>query len=221
MPGMAVRCALALVSAVVMLSCALLKPVEEPEYPVEPWSIESYADFVRRNMVYLNEMYTTAYAPHEFVVDTDSGAVRVQELLDIGFAVRAFDDIDTPDPEPGRHIQRLLSHVLNSFDYRVDPHRWVPVREVIQSRRADCKGLSLLLLSLLTASGIEAYAAVSNGHMWVNAYDGSRWHVLETDTDPERGRIYTIPGFYENPLFKIYPNVSLKRKPRKDKNDVQ
>jgi hypothetical protein len=221
MPGMAVRCALALVSAVVMLSCALLKPVEEPEYPVEPWSIESYADFVRRNMVYLNEMYTTAYAPHEFVVDTDSGAVRVQELLDIGFALRALDDMNTPDPDPGRHIQRLLSHVLNSYDYRVDPDRWVAVREVIQSRRADCKGLSLLLLSLLTASGLEAYAAVSNGHMWVNAYDGSRWHVLETDTDPERGRIYTIPGFYENPLFKIYPNMSLKRKPRKDKNDVQ
>jgi transglutaminase-like putative cysteine protease len=204
-----------------MLSCALLKPVEEPEYPVEPWSIESYADFVRRNMVYLNEMYTTAYAPHEFVVDTDSGAVRIQELLDIGFGIRALDDMNTPDPDPGRHIQRLLSHVLNSYDYRVDPDRWVAVREVIQSGRADCKGLSLLLLSLLTASGIEAYAAISNGHMWVNAYDGSRWHVLETDTDPERGRIYTIPGFYENPLFKIYPNVSLKRKPRKDKNDVQ
>ena len=34
---------------------------------------------------------------------------------------------------------------------------------------------------------------------------------LKWDLDPERQKIYRIPGFYENPLYKIYPERSEKR----------
>lgn len=40
----------------------------------------------------------------------------------------------------------------------------------------------------------------------------NKWHVLEVDKDPERNKIYQIPGFYENPVYKIFKDRALKRK---------
>jgi hypothetical protein len=48
--------------------------------------------------------------------------------------------------------------------------------------------------------------------MWVNVNCDNQWQVLELDLDPERNTIYSIPDFYENPLYKIYPDRSEKRK---------
>jgi hypothetical protein len=214
-------CLLLQMSTLLLLSCAregILRPVEEPTARLEPWSIESYSEFVRRNMAYLDDIYTTEYVAHEFVVDTDAGAVRIQELLDIDAAQRLLQGIDLPHSALGQKIRGILRYVLDTFDYRVDPDRWVSVADVIRKGRADCKGLSLLLVSLLTAAGIEAYAGISNGHMWVCAHDGHCWQVLETDTDPVRAGIYGLPGFYEHPLFKIYPHVSCKRKARQSRS---
>lgn len=72
--------------------------------------------------------------------------------------------------------------------------------------------MSLLLMSMLMADYIPVYGAISNGHMWVNVYQDNKWVVLEVDKDPHRNRIYSIPGFYENPLFKVFPNGTVKRK---------
>ena len=63
-------------------------------------------------------------------------------------------------------------YVLGSYRYVVEPKEWPTIQETIQWGKGDCKGLSLLLMSLLLASGFETHAAVSNGHMWVNVKIG-------------------------------------------------
>jgi hypothetical protein len=48
--------------------------------------------------------------------------------------------------------------------------------------------------------------------MWVKVRENYQWVVLELDQDPERQKIYRISGFYDNPLYRIYPDRSEKRK---------
>ena len=36
--------------------------------------------------------------------------------------------------------------------------------------------------------------------------------LLETDPAAEGNAVYKLPGFYADPLFKIYPEYSLKRR---------
>jgi hypothetical protein len=67
-------------------------------------------------------------------------------------------------------------------------------------------------MSLLISAGYDTYAGISNGHMWVKVRENTRWYVLELDQDPERNTIYRLPGFYDHPLYKIYPHRSEKRK---------
>jgi transglutaminase-like putative cysteine protease len=86
------------------------------------------------------------------------------------------------------------------------------VQETIRTQKGDCKSLSLLLMSLLTAAGLDAYAGISNGHMWVVANENNRWQVWDLDQNPARKKIYAIAGFYDDPLYKIYPDRSEKRK---------
>jgi hypothetical protein len=94
----------------------------------------------------------------------------------------------------------------------MDPHRWQSVEETIKTRKGDCKSLSLLLMSLLKSAGYDSYAGIANGHMWVVAYEKNRWKIYELDKNRERNLIYGIPGFYDIPLYKIYPDRSEKRK---------
>ena len=67
-------------------------------------------------------------------------------------------------------------------------------------------------MSLLLSAGYDTYAGIANGHMWVKVRENYQWAVLELDQNPERQKIYRIPGFYENPLYRIYPDRSEKRK---------
>ena len=50
------------------------------------------------------------------------------------------------------------------------------------------------------------------GILWVKVHENDQWVVLELDLNPQRQKIYQIPGFYENPLYKIYSDRSEKRK---------
>jgi hypothetical protein len=76
----------------------------------------------------------------------------------------------------------------------------------------DCNSLSLLLMSLFQAAGIDTYAGISNGDMWVYALGHDNWQLLELDQDPKRKKMYSLPGFYNNPVYKIYVDHSEKRK---------
>lgn len=181
---------------------------------LSPWDADTYAAYVAQNMDELNRRYTDQYEPVEFVVDTAGGSARVQMLIDPAATALLAEVIADPAAGSDETIEAIVEVIRLQFAYIPEPEAWAPVSETIRAGRGDCKNLSILLMSALTASGVDAYAAVSNGHMWVRAYNGQRWRLLETDPDPHRNRIYRIPGFYEVPLYKIFPDRSLKRIPR-------
>jgi len=187
------------------------KPPEEIIAPALPWDVESYAVFLKQNMKNMNERYSTEYAPYDFVVDTDEGSTLIQDLIEPEIAVEIKDRPWSDSMEDDYKLYKIFKYVQNDYAFFMEPDKWTAVKETVKSKKGDCKSLSLLLMSLLISAGIETHAAISNGHMWVNAFYDSRWHVLEIDNDPERNKIYSIPGFYDNPLYKIYPNHTEKR----------
>ena len=103
---------------------------------------------------------------------------------------------------------------MREYEFQADPdtYHWQTVAETIKAKKGDCKNLSLLLMSLLLSAGINTHAAISNGHMWVNVYYDKKWQVLEVDKDSERNKIYQTPGFYKNPLYKVFMDRTEKRK---------
>lgn len=181
--------------------------------PEEKWHLESYAAFVKENMTEIRANYSKAYAPYEFIVDTEYGSSVIQDLIDPEpvAGINAVLRTDAISRFPHK-VRRIYQYILSHYTYVLDPHRWQSVTETIAARQGDCKSLSLLLMSLLTSAGYDSYAGISNGHMWVVAYENSRWHVLELDQNPARKKIYGIPDFYDYPLYKIYPNRSEKRR---------
>jgi transglutaminase-like putative cysteine protease len=210
--------ALAVVMLALMAACADLakrRHAGERVMPAMKWDYKGYAAFVEENIRNIEAQYTDTYRPCRFVVDTASGARLVQELIDPMTAAAACG-MDRHHPAGEDVALMLYRHVTRQYEYVIEPSLWPTVTDTIRSGKGDCKGLSLLLMSLLMAAGVDTYAAVSNGHMWVNVHNGKQWQVLETDLDPMRNRIYAIPGFYAKPLFKIYPDHSEKRR-RKDR----
>ena len=196
--------------------CAAIQREKIPAEPILPhlkWNLASYAEFVKNNMAEINANYSTEYTTYEFVVDTDYGSTVIQNLLDPESAEAINTGLMGDDnPHPSEPMMRIYEHIINHYDYILDPLKWQSVAETIKTQKGDCKSLSLLLMSWLTTAGYDTYAGISNGHMWVNVNHNNQWQVLELDLDPERSTIYRIPGFYENPLYKIYPERSVKRK---------
>jgi len=196
--------------------CAAIQREKLPAESIIPelkWNLASYAEFVKENMTHLNANYSTVYAPYAFIVDTDYGSTAIQNLLDTESTTSINAALmGDASPEPSEPLMRIYQHIINHYDYILDPLEWQSVAETIRTQKGDCKSLSLLLMSCLTNAGYDTYAAISNGHMWVNVNHDNQWQVLELDLDPERNTIYRIPGFYENPLYKIYPDRSEKRK---------
>jgi hypothetical protein len=185
----------------------------ESMIPELKWNLESYTEFVKENMTEINANYSTVYVPYKFIVDTDYGSTVIQNLLDPESAKAINTGLpNVANPGPSDPLMRIYQHIINHYDYMLDPLKWQSVKETIRTKKGDCKSLSLLLMSCLAAAGYDTYAAISNGHMWVNVNRDNQWQVLELDLDPERNTIYRMPGFYENPLYKIYPDRSEKRK---------
>jgi hypothetical protein len=182
-------------------------------FPELKWNLENYAKFVKENMAEINARYTHEYELYEFVVDTDYGSTIIQNLMDNEEAAAITADLASDSDSKGPdHFRTIHQYIIEEFDYVLDPHTWQSVTETIKTGKGDCKSLSLLLMACLTAAGYHVYAAISNGHMWVVVDHNREKQVLELDPDPERNTIYRIPGFYENPLYRIYPDRSEKRK---------
>jgi hypothetical protein len=159
-----------------------------------------------------NEKYSTEYAPYEFVVDTDYGSTLVQNLINLQAVSSIVDKLGINDMESYDKVSNIYEYVVSKYAFAMDPSNWPTVQETVRAKRGDCKSLSLLLMSLLISAGVNAHAALSNGHMWVNVFYDNKWHVLEVDRDPGRNKIYSIPGFYEDPLYKIFIDRTEKRK---------
>ena len=196
--------------------CAALYTKEVPEESIIPelkWDLDSYARFVKQNMAEINAGYSTEYDLYEFVVDTDYGSTVVQNLIDPGaVSTISADMVKHSDPKYPQRSHTIYQYVIEEYDYNLDPHAWQSVDETIRTQKGDCKSLSLLLMSLLLSEGYDTYAGISNGHMWVKVHENDQWVVLELDQNPQREMIYRIPGFYDNPLYKIYGDRSEKRK---------
>jgi transglutaminase-like putative cysteine protease len=198
--------------------CALIVDNRLPVENVQPelkWDLESYAEFVAQNMSAINARYSKDYLPYEFVVDTENGSTLIQNLIDpiSASAIEIESASSSGDTREG--ISRIHQYIKDEYAFVIQPYEWLSVEETMRTGKGDCKNLSLLMLSMLLSSGHHAYAAISNGHMWVNAYYDSKWHILEIDQDPQRNKVYRLPGFYEYPLYKIYVDHSEKRRRRK------
>ena len=200
----------------VFSGCAALYKKEMPEAPILPelkWDLDSYAEFVKQNMTAINARYSSDYVAYEFVVDTEYGSTVIQNLIDpVAASAIAADLGKHSNPEYQDKWVTIYQYIIEEYDYILDPHAWQSVAETIRTKKGDCKSLSLLLMSLLLSEGYDTYAGIANGHMWVKVRENYKCFVLELDQNPERQKIYRIPGFYENPLYKIYPDRSEKRK---------
>ncbi len=205
-----------LLCLLILWGCAAVRHEQIPEnsiIPEEKRYLESYAAFVKENMSQIRQHYSTDYTPYEFIVDTQYGSTIIQNLIEPEqvAAINALLRTDVISREPHK-VKRIHQYILRHYQYEMDPHRWQSVEETLRIRKGDCKSLSLLLMSFLVSAGYDAYAGISNGHMWVVAYEKHRWQVLELDQNPSRKKIYGIPGFYDDPLYKIYPDRSEKRR---------
>ena len=197
-----------------LTGCAILrgKKTFEEELYFKEWDIHNYSLFLQQNMKMVNEIYSTDYEPYDFVVDIDERNVPIQSLVDSELVMPIIADLEVKNSLEKKLIWFIYEYVLEEYDYVMDAYHWPRISETLENKEGDCKGLSLLLMSLLLAAGFDSYVAISNGHMWVNGYDGNQWYLFEVDKDPERKKIYQIPDFYENPLFKVFKNQTYKRK---------
>ena len=191
------------------------KPPTEIIQPELKWDLKSYAEFANQNIQDMNAKYSNEYVPYEFIVDLDSGSTRIQNLIDLHTAAKINMALGFTDPEAQNQITRLHQYVITDYKYVIDPNHWQTANETTRLKKGDCKSLSILLMSLLVSAGYDSHTAVSNGHMWVMVNENHHWRVLEIDQDPERLKIYSIPGFYEYPLYKILSTHSEKRKRKK------
>ena len=196
------------------------KPAEEKVVYFEKWDLPSYALFLKQNMKDINEKYSTDYTPYDFVVDTETGSTVIQNLIEPQFVFPIVDSLKMKNLEDKDKILYIYDYVFKAYDYILDAYHWPTVEETVRTKKGDCKGLSLLLMSLWIAAGFDTHAAISNNHMWVNVFYDNSWHVFELDKDPDRNKIYSIPGFYDHPLFKIYKDRTYKRKARNYKDPV-
>lgn len=196
--------------------CAALYKKKVPEESIIPelkWNLESYAQFVKHNMAEINDRYATEYELYEFVVDTEYGSTVIQNLIDSEAASPIITELEKyTDLKYPNRLDTIYQYIIEEYSYILDPHAWQSVEETIRTKKGDCKSLSLLLMSLLLSEGYITYAGISNGHMWVKVHAKYQWIVMELDQNPQRQKIYRLPGFYDNPLYKIYGDRSEKRR---------
>jgi hypothetical protein len=150
-------------------------------------------------------------------VDTDYGSTLIQTLIDPEAVSPITYHLGIHNLEYKEKISVIFNYVIHEYAFIMTPCKWQSVEETVKTKKGDCKGLSLLLMSLLLSAGIDTHAAVSNGHMWTNVFYDNTWHVLEVDMNPDRNKIYQIPGFYENPLYKVFIDHSERRKRIQDR----
>lgn len=208
-----------------LVTVAILSPVActhravHPETPlslpaVTPWTPASYRSFISENIALMDLIYSDEYIDYPFTVEVENGSISIQQLIDVKAVQTVAHKILPAEKNSRQILNAARQYVATMTQYQVHPYTWPTVPETLKTGKADCKGRSLLLLSLLLATGQEAYAAIGNGHVWVVMQIEGRWQTIETDPDPERLKVYRIPGFYDRPLYKIFADKTVKRRRR-------
>jgi hypothetical protein len=167
--------------------------------------------FWEDNQASIDHLYSKKYCPTDFIVDTDLGAMLIQELLDPEAVEPYVIKLGLVGLPADAVLEGCLSFLRTEFRYGESPDVWPTALDTLSSHVADCKGLSLLLMSMLLAAGVDSYCAISNGHMWVCVSINSTWTIIETAAVPKLYRQYDQAGIYQRPLYKIYMHRSFKR----------
>lgn len=197
--------------AAAVTGCALFAAKPAPGEIPSSRDTERYADFVRWNIAALNHRYTRTYADYDFIVDTEYGSTLIQNLINTRAMTGILRQLGVEDHEAGSRAAMISDYIRREYAFVDEPEDWAAAQETLSRKRGDCKNLSILLLSMLIHADVNAYGAISSGHMWVNAFFNGHWHVIETDPGTARASIYQIPGFYEYPLYKVFPDRTVKR----------
>lgn len=184
------------------LDTDIISPTESPEAYIAFWS---------ENKRLIDQIYADDYSVYPIIVDTDSGSRDILTLIDPEAAKPLMDAIVTAGAPPDHVVRRCYRYVVTHFRYLPSPDLWPTVRQTLKQRSGDCKGLSLMLMSMLMAADIDSSAEISNGHMWVRVDLDGTTTILETDLTPDRQAIYNSPGFYDRPLLRVTPNQTLRR----------
>ncbi len=202
-------------AAITLLTGCALSPLQTGSYPSEEiFEYKNRADYIKyiqENKKNINKIYSQSYGQYEYLVDTDSGATLIQHLINPELAHPIINEVVTENQSKAEKAIACFNYIVHYFKYFSIPETWPTIAQTLKTRKGDCKGFSLLLLSTLTFFDIECYAAIGNNHMWVEAKIAGEWKIFETDSDLNRNLIYQLPGFYAEPLFKIYNNRSEKR----------
>jgi len=202
-------------AAIYLLSGCALSPSHTGKYPSEEifdsQSRLDYIKYIQENQKNINIIYSQSYDNYEYLVDSDSGVTLIQHLINPELVYPITNKVVSEDQSQTEKAINCFNYIIQHFRYFPMPETWPTIAQTLKIRKGDCKGLSLLLLSILISFDIECYAAIGNSHMWVEAKLSGGWKIFETDSDPNRNLIYQLPGFYEKPLFKIFYNRSEKR----------
>lgn len=203
-----------------LFGCSHEKRLFQPIIEVQNGSFganKEYAHFIEYNIALKDMKYSNDYAEIDFIVDTDFGSTRIQNLIDmsVGKTLVVTNDLDRDSTLDS--IKASYQYIVTHFRYDDEPTLWLTMEEIIDKKRGNCKDLSLLLLSILLSMEVDAHAAISNSHMWVNVNMGGKWFIIELDQDTERNKIYAIDGFYDRPLYMIFKDYSSKRKINEEK----
>jgi hypothetical protein len=195
---------------------AIVYPTKTDE-SVSPWTNEEYANYIKNNIALKDIKYSNEYKNYEFIVDTEFGSTRIQNLIDISAGKSIVESYSLDQSSNLNFVNLAYQHVITHYQYAEAPLYWLTIDEIVARKKGDCKNLSMLLFSILLSEGIDCHVAISNGHMWVNVKKNGKWHVMELDQGAERKKIYGIENFYERPLYKIFKDYTLKRKIKKEK----
>jgi transglutaminase-like putative cysteine protease len=191
--------------------CAVVRKPLDTEIISPTESPEAYVAFWTENKRWIDQIYADDYSVYPIIVDTDSGSRDILTLIDPEAAKPLMEAIVTSGAPADHVVRRSYRYVVTHFRYLPSPDLWPTVQQTLKQRSGDCKGLSLLLMSLLTAADIDASAEISNGHMWVRVDLDGTTTILETDKNPERQAIYNSPGFYDRPLLRVTTKQTLRR----------
>jgi len=196
------------------------KVPEKEDLPFQQWGNYDYSQFIQQNMEMINEKYATDYEPKEFVIDTDTGSALIQNLIEPEEVASIVEEMRVKDLDDKDQILYIYDYLIKEYDYVLNANHWPTVEETVKTKKGDCKGLSLLLMSLWLSAGFDAYVAISNGHMWANVHVDNQWQLFEVDNDAGRKKIYNLPGFYQYPLYKIFKDQTYKRKRKQIRKSV-
>ena len=91
------------------------------------------------------------------MVDSNSGATRIQNLISPELAHLITGKIITKNQAKTEKVIECFNYIIRHFKYFPMPETWPTISQTLKIRKGDCKGLSLLLLSVLVSFDIECY----------------------------------------------------------------